>query len=229
MIPTLSGRIGRCFLSRGTTGMLKLRDVTVCALSRLGLLRAICAELCPGGATGIGCMIGVNVCIIAAAAPSIDLPMANNNTLNKAASQSTSLYQQCSSLRTRLMRVQDFPPFFSLSVPTDASSSRRSTDPVTQLWDCFALGVPLCFLYNLIPTVQPLVVDCDASSFDPSNEKARKRAIAMFAMGLNSIEGCGTFMVMDLWDRDSTDGFVKVRHLCSWPPFAADILINAGR
>ena len=147
--------------------------------------------------------------IISTAAPSIDLPVANNTILNKAASQSTSLYQQCSSLRARLMRVQDFPQFFTLSVAEHAASSRRSTDPVTQLWDCFALGIPLCYLYNLIPTVQPLGVD--VTNFDYSNERARKRAIAQFAMGLNAVEGCGTFMVTDLWDRDSTDGFVKVR------------------
>ena len=136
---------------------------------------------------------------------------ANNTVLNKAASSSTSLYQQCSVLRSRLMRVQDFAPFFSLALPSDASSSRRSTDVVTQVWDCFALGVPLCYLYNLIPDVQPLDVDVDISSFDPSNEKARKRAIAMFAMGLRSLEGCGTFMVTDLWDRETNDGFVRVR------------------
>ena len=149
--------------------------------------------------------------IISTIGPSIDLPIGNNALLNKAASQSTSLYQQCSALRARLMRVQDFAQFFSLSTSPDASSSRRSTDPVTQLWDCFALGVPLCYLYNLIPSVQPLDVDVDPSSFDPTNEKARKRAIAQFAMGLKSIEGCGTFMVMDLWHRESNDGFVKVR------------------
>ncbi|KAJ3530133.1 hypothetical protein NM688_g7754 [Phlebia brevispora] len=149
--------------------------------------------------------------IISTVAPSIDLPVANNTLLNKAASQSTSLYQQCSALRARLMRVQDFAQFFSLSTSQDASSSRRSTDPVTQLWDCFALGVPLCYLFNLIPSVQPLDVDVDINSFDPNNEKTRKRAIAHFTMGLKSIEGCGTFMVTDLWDRDSNDGFVKVR------------------
>lgn len=149
--------------------------------------------------------------IISSAAPAIDLPVANNTLLNKAASQSTSLYQQCSSLRTRLMHVQDFAPFFSLASSQEASSSRRSTDPVSQLWDCFVLGVPLCFLYNLVPRVQPLDVDVDIDNFDPSNEKVKKRAIALFAMGLKAIDGCGTFMVTDLWDRDSTDGFVKVR------------------
>lgn len=37
MMPTVSGRRGRPFLSRGTVGMLKLLEVTVCALRRFGL------------------------------------------------------------------------------------------------------------------------------------------------------------------------------------------------
>lgn len=147
--------------------------------------------------------------IIATPGPSIDMPVPNNTALNKAASQSTSLYQQCSALRTRLMRVHDFSDFFNLSPDPESSSSRRSTDPVTQLWDCFALGVPLCYLFNQLNNVTPLSVD--TASFDPTNEKTRKRAIAQFAMGCRQIEGCGTFTVTDLWDRSSTDGFVKVR------------------
>lgn len=149
--------------------------------------------------------------IISTAGTVIEAPVANNTLLNKAASQSTSLYQQCSALRARLMRVQGFSEYFSLSPSPESSSSRRSTDPVTQLWDCFALGVPLCFLLNLILLPpQHIDVTTDPLSFDPSNDKSRKRAIALFAMGVRQIEGCGTFTVTDLWDRNSTDGFVKV-------------------
>ncbi|CAL1707071.1 unnamed protein product [Somion occarium] len=152
--------------------------------------------------------------IISSAGPVIEVPVANNTLLNKAASQSTSLYQQCSALRARLMRVQDFPEYFTLSSNNDASSSRRSTDPVTQLWDCFALGVPLCYLLNLLPPpINPVSVD--TASFDPTNDKTRKRAIAQFAMGVRQIEGCPTFTVTDLWDRSSTDGFVKVVNIVS--------------
>jgi len=78
----------------------------------------------------------------------IDTPIANNTLLNKSASQSTSLYQQCSSLRARLMRIHNFPDFFAIASPPE---SRHSTDPVTQLWDCFALGIPLCYIFNLLP------------------------------------------------------------------------------
>ena len=147
--------------------------------------------------------------VISTPAQSIDIPVATNTALNKDASQSTSLYPQCSSLRTRLMRVHGFQDFFSLAIAPDPASARRSTDPVTQLWDCFALGVPLCYLFNLLPNVQP--IDVDTASFDPSDFRARKRAIAQFAMNVQQLDGCGAFQVRDLWDRSTTDGLVKVR------------------
>ena len=96
--------------------------------------------------------------LVASIPPNIDSPVANNTLLNKAASQSTSLYQQCSSLRTRLMHLQNFQDWFSVAAQPD--SSRRSTDPVTQLWDVFALGVPLCYLYNLLPSASAPISSC---------------------------------------------------------------------
>lgn len=145
--------------------------------------------------------------------PFIDSPIANNTLLNKAASQSTSLYQQCSALRSRLLRLPLFSQWFNLALPPD-SSSRRSTDPVTQLWDCFILGVPLCYLFNLLPPpFIPIDIDTDPSSFDVSNERNKKRAIALFSMSIKQIEGCEQFTVTELWDRNSTDGFVKVRNI----------------
>ena len=148
--------------------------------------------------------------LVASLPPSIDSPVANNTLLNKAASQSTSLYQQCSSLRARLMHLQDFSDWFSVAAQPD--SSRRSTDPVTQLWDVFALGVPLCYLYNLLPqsASTPIAVETDVHSFDPSNERTKKHAIALFAINVKQVPGCEGFTVRDLWDRNSTDGFVKV-------------------
>ncbi|KAI6046179.1 hypothetical protein EDC04DRAFT_3103851 [Pisolithus marmoratus] len=139
----------------------------------------------------------------------IETPVANNNILNKAASQSTSLYQQCSSLRARLMRIPSFSDFFVLSSPT--GSLRQSTDPVTQLWDCFSLGIPLCFLFNLLPSAHPpIAISTDAATFDVTNERAKKHAIALFAMRVKQVENCEQFTVTDLWERHSTDGLVKV-------------------
>ncbi|EPS99910.1 hypothetical protein FOMPIDRAFT_1123715 [Fomitopsis schrenkii] len=148
--------------------------------------------------------------VISTSTPTIDLPIANNTLLNKAASQSTSLYQQCSALRTRLLHVRDFSQWLSVSSPPD--SSRRSTDPVTQLWDCFVLGYPLCYLFNLLPDPHKRIeVNADPASFDNS-EKAKKRAILLFAGRIPEIEGCEGFTLSEFVDRNSTDGLVKVVH-----------------
>ena len=150
--------------------------------------------------------------IIATPGLQIDTPVPNNTLLNKSASQSTSLYQQCSSLRSRLMRIHDFPQFFTLASPPD--SSRQSTDPVTQLWDCFALGIPLCYIFNLLPPpIVPINIETDPESLDVSDLRAKKRAIALFAMQIRQVASCEPFTVTDLLDRNSTDGLVKVSKL----------------
>lgn len=152
-------------------------------------------------------------------------PVAHNTLLNKAASQSTSLYQQCSSLRTRLLRIRGFPRYFALSAPPD--SSRRSTDPVTTLWDCFSLGVSLCYLFNLLPPpIQPISIETDPELVDVHNERNKKRAIALFAMQIRQLSKCEQFTVTDLWERHSTDGFVKVRPLPAL--LLISMLMNSG-
>jgi cell division control protein 24 len=148
--------------------------------------------------------------IVSSAGLQIDTPLAHNNTLlNKSASQSTSLYQQCSSLRSRLLRIRGFAPFFALASTSD---SRQSTDPVTQLWDLFSLGIPLCFIFNLLESVNKITaIDTNPDEFDASDDRAKKRAIALFAMQIRQVSECEPIIVTDLWDRNSTDGLVKVR------------------
>ena len=158
--------------------------------------------------------------IISTVGLQIDTTASSNALLNKAASQSTSLYQQCSSLKARLMRIRGFPPYFSLASPDD---SRQSTDPVTQLWDLFSLGTPLCYIFDQL-TVDAAFDKIDNSEFNQSKyaanpDRAKKHAIALFAMKIRkeevmqAIPGCEPFTVTDLWDRNSTDGFVKVSSL----------------
>lgn len=166
--------------------------------------------------------------IISSVGPSIDLPVANNTLLNKSASQSTSLYQQCSSLRARLLRIRHFQPYFALASPP--GSSRQSTDPVTQLWDCFALGIPLCYLFNLLPPpIIPISINTVADKFDASNERDKKRAIALFSMQIRQLEDCEQFTVTDLYNRDSTDGFVKVCLPALFPLTASHRLLASPR
>src|ERR1700753_146149 len=75
----------------------------------------------------------------------IPRPTQSNGLLNKSASSSSSLYQQCSQLRARLVQIPDFNLFL------ERTASDQNSDPVNHLWDTFALGTPLCYLYNLLP------------------------------------------------------------------------------
>ncbi|KAG5641273.1 hypothetical protein DXG03_005585 [Asterophora parasitica] len=155
--------------------------------------------------------------IVSSAGIQIDNPVAHNTLLNKAASQSTSLYQQCSSLRNQLMRIRGFAYYFSLAAAAD---SRQSTDPVTQLWDLFSFGIPLCYIFDQLPPDQGFTKinnsDFNQEEYDANPDKPKKRAIALFAMQIRTnkvtqaIPGCEEFTVTDLWDRNSTDGLVKV-------------------
>ncbi|KAJ7262209.1 hypothetical protein B0H12DRAFT_1013069 [Mycena haematopus] len=154
--------------------------------------------------------------IISTAGLPSDSPIQNNNLLNKAASQSVSLYQRCSALRARLMQIRGFPFYFSLASP----DNRQSTDPVTQLWDLFSLGIPLCYIFDQLPDDQGFNKinhsEFNQEQYDTNPDRAKKHAIALFAMQIRTdkvtqnIPGCELFTVTDLWDRNSTDGLVKV-------------------
>ena len=140
----------------------------------------------------------------------IETPIAHSTFLNKSANQSTSLYQQCAQLRTRLLQIQDFTTYFNLS----SSQSRSNPDPVSQLWDCFALGAPLCFLHNLMPGVTPISqINTNPDAVDPTDLRASKKAIVHFAMAISHtdlFDQNDQFRATELMDRESTDGFVKV-------------------
>ncbi|KAI0256188.1 hypothetical protein BJV78DRAFT_1273099 [Lactifluus subvellereus] len=147
--------------------------------------------------------------LIASACVQIDIPVGTSTLLNKAASQSTSLYQQCSALRSRLLRIHGFAHFFALS--SRSGSFRGSAEVVNTVWDCFALGTPLCYLFNLLPPpITPIDIDTDHRTVDVDNERAKKRAIALFAMQVKQLNHGEQFTVTDLWDRTNSDGFVKV-------------------
>jgi len=134
-----------------------------------------------------------------------DIPV--TTLINNAVSQPPSLYQQSSSLRDRLMCIIDFPPFFTLI-------SEVSIDPVTQLWDLFSLGIPLCFIYNLLNTTDKITgVDTDPNKSGTWDERSKKRAVALFAMRIRHIEGCEPFTVTELLDRSST-GLIKACNYC---------------
>ena len=151
--------------------------------------------------------------IVSSTGLQIDTPVANNTLLNQAAT--TSLYQECSRLRARLLTIRGFQYYFDLIAADDA---RQSTDPVSQLWDLFTYGIPLCYIFDQLPDDFNKI---NSSEFDPQKyeshpEREKKRAIALFAMQIRSdkvaqnIPDCELFTVTDLYDRRSNDGLVKV-------------------
>lgn len=143
-----------------------------------------------------------------------------NTLLNKAASQSTSLYQQCSSLRARLLRIHGFAHYFQVA-QNQSQDARTSTDPVTQLWDLLSLGISLCYLFDQLPDDRGFKrinnSQFNEEKYEANPDREKKHAIALFAIQVKtanvaqSIPGCEPFTVTDLWDRKSTDGLVKVR------------------
>lgn len=146
----------------------------------------------------------------------IDIPQAAASALNKSAQTATSLYQQCSQLRERLLRVHDFHAYLSVA---SRARNRQSTDPVSHLWDCLALGVPLCFLFNLLPGPQRIDINTDPDDIDPEDRKGRKLATALFVNNIIQLQKAAGdweedvgFEIRDLINEErNTTGFAKVR------------------
>ncbi|KAJ7746306.1 Dbl homology domain-containing protein [Mycena metata] len=126
----------------------------------------------------------------------------------------TQTMDHCTNLLARLMHIRGFPKYVSL-----ARSLRYSSDPVTRLWDVFALGVPLCYLFDLLPEDAGFGKinhsEFDEEQYNTNPDRAMKHAIALFAIQIqgenlaDKIPGCEAFTVTDLWDRSSTDGFSR--------------------
>jgi cell division control protein 24 len=61
----------------------------------------------------------------------------------------------------------------------------------------------------------PIDIETDPRSVEVDNERAKKRAIALFAIQVKQqfkqLNHGEQFTVTDLWDRTNSDGFVKVR------------------
>lgn len=88
---------------------------------------------------------GCKKSVVSSATLQVNTFVADNTPINEAADQSSSLYQQCSSLYGRLIHIHDFTHYFSLAA---TPNPRRSTDPVTQLWDLFSISISLYYLFG---------------------------------------------------------------------------------
>ncbi|CBQ71165.1 related to CDC24-GTP/GDP exchange factor for Cdc42p [Sporisorium reilianum SRZ2] len=161
-------------------------------------------------------------------------PAAANTIANKQAVAGSSLYQACLNLRDRLYSVPGFgeayldemaatnsavspstasdplsPTAGSPTSPTGAPARKSSSDPVTQLWQCFRLGSPLCALFNTMNPDVELPVNPDANR---SNANACKAQVMKFIIALKEKLGWDPddiFTVSQLYLND-TNGFVKV-------------------
>lgn len=132
------------------------------------------------------------------------------------------LYQQCVGLRGRLSSIQGFQEFLDLAVDPSSVES-RSADPVHQLWECFSLGVPLCFLWNLLPPpatpTRTLFAQLYRDQMPTTTE--RQRATAEFLQRILQVRKAHPnafpflshelFILRDLInDRNNISGFAKV-------------------
>jgi hypothetical protein len=128
-----------------------------------------------------------------------------SSSLSYRATSSSSLYQNCLSIRERLSRVSGFAEQFF-------GESSSATDPVGQVTYIFRLGSSLCYLFNLLGTSKQLEVNLECSR---DNIKACKVSAAHFIMACRS-EGVWKegddnegFTVTMLYEQD-TNGTVKV-------------------
>ncbi|GAA5930759.1 uncharacterized protein JCM15063_002450 [Sporobolomyces koalae] len=167
-----------------------------------------------------------------------DMPVATNSALNKQASASSSLYQNCLSVRDRLSRVPDFKARFfdneellspAAAVnaangstawngasnfgggPEDSNPLGSQADPVSQCLNVLRLGSSLCFLFNKLGHSHQLDVNPAATL---GNLKACQRGTAHFIMACKQDLGwteSDLFAVNELYYQD-TNGVVKVVH-----------------
>lgn len=87
--------------------------------------------------------------------------------------------------------------------------------------DLFSLGVPLCYVFNLLPEPFPdIVLEANTSLID---EYAKRLAVSLFAMHVGRIGDCQSFTFQELFDP-SNDGFTKVRCLVFYRGYAVVIL-----
>ena len=134
-------------------------------------------------------------------------PMPANTLANRAAGAGSGLYQSCVSLRERLWCVPGFGAMFL----EPRGGTQPTYDPVSQLWQCFRLGTPLCVLFNhLAPRYAPeLPLSVEANL---SNANACKALVMRFLIALKerlAWDPDDTFTVTQLYVND-TNGFVKV-------------------
>lgn len=152
------------------------------------------------------------------------VPVPANVPGNRPLASGAGLYQICVALRERLWCV---PGFGAAFLEPASPGMLPQYDPVTQLWQCFRLGTPLCVLFNaLAPEYArelPLSVEGNLSSAN-----ACKALVMRFLIALKDQLGWApedTFTVTQLYVND-TNGFVRVVRTIER---LLDTLVQCGR
>ncbi|KAJ7576964.1 hypothetical protein C8J56DRAFT_376627 [Mycena floridula] len=124
----------------------------------------------------------------------------------KVLSQSSPLYYLCSSLQSRLLAIHGFRPFFER-----AGTSEAASHPVTQLWDIFSLGAPLCFLFNCLSDTGNFPrIELPSQHDHDDHGYLAKFAISRFVVLMKeSFREFESFTFDELLDRTTTDGLSK--------------------
>ena len=78
------------------------------------------------------------------------------------------------------LRIHNFPEYFALASPPGFIASIHRPVNSSSGRDCFALGIPLCYIFNLLPPpVTPISIDTDPHNFDVSDLRAKKAGLSL--------------------------------------------------
>ncbi len=130
------------------------------------------------------------------------------NIMNRRADKEQSLYQICLNLRERLRQVPGFEEHMREMEDGD-DDEEDGEDPVSLMWKCFKLGIPLMTIYNALEPEVPLEIDMSKVH----QSKMGKAATYQFLQGCLTVlefSPAECFLITDLYGNDTT-GFVKVR------------------
>ncbi|KAJ3808624.1 hypothetical protein F5876DRAFT_78549 [Lentinula aff. lateritia] len=111
------------------------------------------------------------------------------------------IYSKCSNLQTRLLTLPGFA--------THSEALLDSSDPVACIRKLLCSGLPLCYLFNLLPSrIYPRIeLDISPSGDD---DYTKRLAIAQFALRSNQAFQCDHFTISDiLSSTELTGGFNK--------------------
>ncbi|SCV74818.1 BQ2448_7847 [Microbotryum intermedium] len=138
-----------------------------------------------------------------------DTPVATNSVVNRQASASSSLYQNCRAVLDRLDRVPGFTDRFANTDDENEAHMAISTDPVSRSLQMLRLGASLCFLFNAFELDRRLEVNPQATML---NLKACQKGTAHFVMACKQdlkFPDTDLFAIHELYGQD-TNGVVKV-------------------